>query len=149
MTTQQLHDLILADPEAKALADIGDDTRCAVRCSTIAPKMKKETRLSYIGIMNLLGPVIGARLITSVDAGAASGHPVLGPVLTEARIVMRGEGVNITHPATIAQLDALVGLGVSNGLMADDAAAIKALAEFPQTITADQVSEAWASERNQ
>lgn len=147
MTTQELHDAILANAEAKALADAGNDSGCAALISPLLPKVRRETRMTYIEVMNALGHALGARLITSVNAAAASGHPVLGPVLDEARHSLRGNGVDLAHTDTRQMLDTLVARATLNGLTAADAAALKGLAEHPQVIDAGEVGKAWAQYR--
>lgn len=149
MTDQELHDAIQANAEAKALADAGNDEGCAALIGPTLPKVLRETRVTYLGIMAEGGPALGARLITSVRAVVASGHVVLSPVLDEVQHSLRDSGVDIAHAATRSTLDTLASLQVPNGLTAEDAATIKAMAEYPQTIDPRQVSRAWATYRGQ
>jgi hypothetical protein len=53
MTPQELKALIESDPQAKALAKAGNDYQCAIRCSEIAPKLPKQLKLSFAGLLSL------------------------------------------------------------------------------------------------
>jgi len=144
MTTQQLHDFIHANAEAKALADAGNDAGCAALISPSLPKVRRETRMSYLSIAAVLGPDPVRRLIHSVEGASAN-----DVFLQKIKLRMEGnDGVDLAHPATRGMLDQFAALTenstIPSGLTAADAAAIKALADQPQTVSADEVSAAWA-----
>lgn len=141
MTDDALKTLILGDPEAKALADAGDDGGCALRVNAIAPKEPRETRHTFLSLAGLLGPGVATRLIRSLRAAVAGGDLLLDEVQWSLR---NPPGVDVAHPATHGTVDALAGAEVANGLTQADADAIKALADFPATISTGDVSRVYS-----
>lgn len=142
MTPAELKSLIDSDTTAAALFAAGNDSACAVRCSEIAPKVTRETRLSRMGILSLYAnPADGYTVLATIDA-VAQGNPIIA----EIRSFM-GPGV---HPSclpdwSIASIRAALTVAVEAGglgLTAELAAPILAAVEFPQTITTDAVTAA-------
>ncbi|MEM4359825.1 MAG: hypothetical protein QXT45_04795 [Candidatus Bilamarchaeaceae archaeon] len=69
ISTEQLRDLIDADPIAQELAEVGDDVRLAQRLTEIAPPVYKECRLSRLGLLSLYSnPMDGMTVLGIIDA---------------------------------------------------------------------------------
>lgn len=92
------------------------------------------------------GPTDGLAIVDGIKAVAASESP-LAPAIAEALTWLSPAegGVNLGHAGTRAMLDALAAAGAISG---DHAVALKALAERPASITADQVTRAMEGHRN-
>jgi hypothetical protein len=73
MTPLEIKALIQSDAEASRLLDAKNDSACAERCSLIAPKLLKETRLSRLGVLSLYGnQADGLSVINAIKAAALS-----------------------------------------------------------------------------
>lgn len=142
MTTEELHDLILGDPAAKAMADAGNDAGAAARASEIAPPIAASARHTYLSLArsdNGIGIDATRRLIVAIRAAAAA-----DPLVDEVQYRLRGDtGVDVSDADVHAMLDAFVAANIPNGINADDAASIKSLSATRQSFIADQVSAAW------
>lgn len=149
MTDNELHDLIAGDAQAKALADAGDDAGAAARASAIAPEAVAQCIINERTVFAAFpNPADGEAVMATLEA-VADADPVQVPhapiVARAVRWLRPGEGgLDVGHPSTRAMLDALTGQGQ---LTAERVAVVKALAEQPQTITAEQVSRAWERHR--
>lgn len=140
MKSADLLVLIQSDEQASALFAAGDDTGCAVRCSVIAPKVVRETRLSRLGVRSLYAdPTVGQTVLATIDVVAQS-NPIIADVRRFAE-----PGVHPSclpdwgHPSIRSALIAPVEAG-GLGLNAEQAAPILAASEYPQTITQDDVA---------
>lgn len=80
-------------------------------------------------LMGDLGPVLANTILTKLEA-AAPGNAILARSLTLLEPAQGG--LDLDHPATQAQMDALQGAGV---LTAEEVAALKALALQPLVVT--------------
>lgn len=141
MTDEALKTLILGDPEAKALADSGDDGGCATRVNVIGPTVPRETRHTFLSLAAHVGPAVTERLIRSIRAAVAGGNLLLDEVQWSLR---NAPGVDVAHPATHGTLDALVAAAVPNGLVQADAEGIEALGDFPDTVYAGDISRVYS-----
>ena len=144
MTKEELRALIDSDTQATEMAQVGNDAGCAARCSEIAPKVPGPER--YIHGMDLVSafadPAVGADAWAKLKA-AAGANPVVA-LAVEYMGPSSVRGLNISDERSLAMCDALKQSGVWTQAQADG---VKALGMVPQTITADEVSEAMASDR--
>ena len=142
MTDAELYSLIQSDPEAKQRADIGDDSGCAVRCSKIAPTVRQPVAAA------VLRRCLASRARWGGLQRVANNFDSPDPPYMQARtiidLITAGDAIDLDDPAVAAGAPVLV---QHNLLSADDLVAISALANTPQTITTDQVSEAMRPHR--
>jgi hypothetical protein len=137
MTPTDLWTLIQSDAQAKAFVDAGNDRDCAVRCSEIAPVIRKPVPAATLhkklaGLGKLSGILRVARNFDSPD-------PPYQQAATLMSLIEQGVEIDLDDPQVPTGAPELVAHGL---LDVDDLAALSALADAPQTITADQVSEA-------
>jgi hypothetical protein len=140
MTTEQLHDLINANAEAKALADAGNDRACAAVISAALPPTIGEYMLTERGVFKAFANPADAETVMQTLEAVAAANPAdvpIGPVVKRALKWMQPNngGVDVGNAALRQVLDGI--------LQPSHAATIKALAEVPQTVSTDQVSAAW------
>ena len=139
MTPAELKILIEGDTEASQLMAAKNDFACAARCSLIAPKLLKETRLSQLGILNLYAIPIDGMTVIETIATISESSPLFA--LVESFIKPNVHPHMLTdfaHPGIRAALIVSVengGLGLTEKL----ANPILRAAEIPQTITALEV----------
>ena len=143
MTPTELKALIESDQVAMdLLTSHGDFTACAARCSLIAPKIVRETRLSRLGIRSLYSDItVGQAVLETIDA-VAQQNPIIDDVRRFAE-----PGV---HPSCLPDWgNSLIRTALTAptiqggvGLTAEQAAPILAAAEYQQTISADDVAAA-------
>ena len=142
MTDDQIHDLIYADATAKALADHGDDAGAAARAATI---VQPEVYRRYVTDRDIVAafddPSAGSTVLTQFAAAAAA-NPLYARVV--GWLSPSEGGVDMGANSTRAAMDALAAAGV---ISTAAAAAVKGLAERPQSITPEQVSRAWLRHR--
>jgi hypothetical protein len=148
MTDDELHAAILADPEAKALADAGNDAGCAARLAAILPPTIGRRMVDASNILEAFpNPVEGLTVLGTIRAVAAGDSP-LAPAIKEVLPWLDtpgSPGLNVGSPSLRAMLDILAGIGA---LTVDQVAAIKALAPTsPAVVTDGQVSAAWYRHR--
>jgi hypothetical protein len=135
----------MADPEAKAMADAGNDIGCANRISEIsAPQVSQFTYVYDRGVIAAFpDPAIGHSFLNGL-AVVAEQNPVIGRVL---KWLSPSEGgIDVGNAVVRSQLDYLATLGVP-GINADVVGTLKGLAETPVVIPVDQVSRVWLQYR--
>jgi hypothetical protein len=103
MTSEQLLALVQSDAECLALAIAGSDDAAARRASEIAPKALTGKLWSYRGLSSVVSLDTLENLINSVDGHIASGGQYSG-VVREMREYLRQDGLDISHPNTLAML---------------------------------------------
>lgn len=144
MTPIELLALIDSDAEATTLANAGNDTQCAVRCSAIAPKRIVPTRLGDINIVGLFdNPADGETVCQTIEA-VAEVNPVVRRAWRWAGPT--APGIDVGDAKVRLLLVAPTNLG-GIGLTQQQAAPLLAAAEQPQTITAQDVGYAMAARR--
>lgn len=144
MTTSELHDLIVADPTAKKLADGGNDADCAQYLTSILPPVIVSTIVTERTIFFAFDdPIQGAEVLTKMTAAGQS-EPVLA-YLSQWLQPANG-GLDIAEPQSLVVLDLLVSKGV---LPQDQIDRIKKLATRPQVIDNTAVGAAWARYRTE
>ena len=125
-----LRDEILAGGFDLAHRDDG-----AIAAALSVGRVRLEPRPIGIGtILNALGPVAGAALLDRLDAARASIPP-----LKWAWVLLEAGQLDVSLAATRGQIDALVDGGL---ISAGEAAALKALAEVPDPVSAQDVGRA-------
>lgn len=155
MTDQQLHDSILADPAAKALADAGDDAGCAARLATALPPALATTYVNERGIYAAFPDPTDALAVMSALADLAAGDAAADPPIPANPIVARSltwlepnnGGIDVSNAAVRAMLDRMTapaGATPARGqIVPAQASTLKALAEWPASVDPAQVSRAW------
>lgn len=139
MTDQQLHDLIIADTQAKAMADAGNDSGCAERCSVIAPKVRKQHRLTELGLYAELGVQVAEPILAKMEAYAGT---YKAPVKRMLKWLQPGsQGLDFGDAQTLQFLGLLQAEGV---LTQPEFVALNEISLVPDTILPAQVSDAWA-----
>lgn len=139
MTDQQLHDLIIADSQAKAMADVGNDSGCAERCSVIAPKVRKQHRLTELGLYGELGVQVAEPILAKLEAYTGT---YKAPVKRMLKWLQPGsQGLDFGDAQTLQFLGLLQAEGT---LTQPELVALDSLSLVPDTISHAQVSSAWA-----
>jgi hypothetical protein len=135
MTSEQLLALVQSDAQALALATAGSDDAAAKRASEIAPKQLTGKLWSYRGLSAYVSLDVLENLIASVDGHIASGGQYAG-VVREMREYLRKDGLDISHPNTLAMLNSWAEsqLPLTEG---DVAAIIDAASERPMIAGSD------------
>jgi hypothetical protein len=148
MTDDELHDLIAADPDAKAKADAGDDIATALRSTELAPSVVQEYWVTERGIFAAFAdPIEGETVLQTLEAVAQS-ESLFAPIIKRALkwLTPSNGGINVGHPGLRILLDQLVAAKVFSS---DQVGTIKALAEVKQVVSPDAVSRAWGKHRPQ
>jgi enamine deaminase RidA (YjgF/YER057c/UK114 family) len=152
MTIAELKNAVLADAQAKAFADAGNDTAAAGRINTVTPgplrPIKSDELLFWSG-QGAVNPGTKCRLerIREAASGASqNANPVIrGAALVLAQLIMRDDvpldPKNATH---LAMINALVTASV---LSAQDRTDLQAIAATAETVTPAMVAEAWSEFR--
>lgn len=143
MTAEQLKALIQTDVLAKQLADRGDDSGCATRCTTIAAPMRTETVLTERGLYDRLGASMAESILQKLSSYSGSYRAIVQRVLGWMR---PGEGgFDFAEPEFLSLINAIR----QDGAAISDAEyqALVNLSLAPSRITASEVSEAWAEYR--
>lgn len=148
MTDQQLHDAILADATAKALADAGNDSGCAARMAAILPPVVASLPTSQLLIWaasrGVLGKIVAGT--SSTNAGVASAC-----LAVQAAINGGAPALDLANPvisATGGLIDGLASAGIfpANSAPAGSPptpgskADLLAYGSVSQAVDADQVS---------
>jgi len=150
MTDDELHDAIASDPDAKALADAGNDAGCAARMRALLPPGVVSTRLGEGAILLALGDEDGDAALAAIEATTQAEFPEGDPrrplpgILARIVRIIQKEGVDFGEPSVRAKLDMLHAAGI---LTESAVATLKAVAETPARVSADDVSRAWAQYR--
>lgn len=143
MTEAELHDAIVANPAAKALADAGNDSGCAALIAATLPPVVIRRMIDYSTILGAFAnPTDGMTAIGGLKA-AGQGNVAIALMLGWLEPTCF-TGLDVGSPAVRGMLDSLV---PAQALTAAAAATIKSLAEIPATVTASEVSAAWLQYR--
>ena len=137
MTPADLYNLIQSDAIASASYAAGDDEQCAVRCSAIAPLVRRPLDAARVQEIASLNGLWGRLKMAALDH--ALGDPPRGAALAFVDWVTANRPLNPDNPAIMQ----LAGLLISHGLATE--AQIDQLVEaasVPQTITAADVGAA-------
>jgi hypothetical protein len=137
MNAEELLALVQSDPECLALATAGSDDAAAKRCSEIAPKQLTGKLWSYRGLSAVVSLDTLENLINSVDGHIASGGQYSG-VVREMREYLRQDGLDISHPNTLAMLQSWAESPLP--LTADDVAEIIDAASERPTVSSQEIT---------
>lgn len=137
MTNAELYTLIQGDTQAAALYVEGNDEGCAVRCSAIAPPIRKPVAAATLRKeLAKLGKWGGLQRVAN---NFESPDPPYQQARTIIDLITAGDAIDLNEPAIAAGTPQLI---EHNLLTAADVAVISALANNPQTITQQQVGAA-------
>jgi len=131
MTPRELKALIESDPQAKALAEAGNDHDCAIRCSEIGPLIRSSLILTERGLYNRLGPMVAETLLQKFEHYTGSYKALVSRVLKWLRPSEGGS--DFGDPAMIQFLSLLLAEGLS--ITQSEFDAINNLSLSNQTIT--------------
>lgn len=152
MTTAELKAAILADVQAKAFADAGNDAAAANRINTITPgplrPIDSDELLFWAG-QGAVNPGTKCRLERIREAGSGASqnaNPVVrGAALVLNQLIMRDDvpldPKNATH---LGMINTLVTASV---LSAQDRTDLQTIAATSETVTPAMVAAAWAEFR--
>ena len=142
MTDAELYTLIQGDTQAAALYAEGNDEGCAVRCSAIAPLIRRPVAAATLRKeLAKLGKWGGLQRVAN---NFESPDPPYQQARTIIDLITAGDAIDLNEPAIAAGTPQLI---EHNLLTVADVAVISALANTPQTISTDQVSAAMAPHR--
>lgn len=142
MTPDELHELIDSVPAAKKLAQAGNDGGCAAEIASQLPPLIVSAFVGELGVLAAFAdPGDGDKCMQKLES-AAGANPLLARTLKWMQ--PPAPGVDMGDARTRAQVDILRESGVISDA---EAATLKALAERPATVTAVEVSAAWARHR--
>ena len=137
MTDAELYTLIQGDTQAAALYAEGNDEGCAVRCSAIAPIIRKPVAAATLRkTLAKLGRWGGLQRVAN---NFESPDPPYQQARTIIDLITAGDAIDLDEPAIAAGTPQLI---QHNLLTLSDVAVISALANTPQIISPAQVSEA-------
>lgn len=152
MTVDELHDAIIADPTAKALADAGNDAGCAAQMAAILPPVVSSVYLNERGVFAVFADPTDAEAVMAALEAAAAGDPAAvppippNPVLKRALTWLQPQngGIDLGHPGVRAMLDQMAAAGQ---IQPAAVATLKAQAERPPVVLAGDVSRAMRADR--
>ncbi len=152
MTDPQLHDAILADPTAKALALAGNDSGVAARMAAILPPAIVPTFATERKVYDALAPADALAVMQGLKAVAAGNPSATPPVAPNPVVAKTLEwmapsegGVDVGNASVRGMLDQLAAAGA---LAPASVATLKALAQQPAAVDPGQVSRCLIPYRN-
>lgn len=141
MTSNELHDIIKANSEAKAFADAGNDTGALGSILKDLPKqVRKGSFYTELGVFTAFPTAEDAEACLQKLEAIAEQNPVVKRVLKW--LGPGNGGVDFGDEKLRAAIDGMLGV-----LSQEEINALKSLGEGPTTVTVDEVSEAWARYR--
>jgi hypothetical protein len=139
VTDAELRTAIFADPAARALADAGNDAGCAARMAAVLPPAAVSRLIDETSFFRAFADPTEAETVLQTLEAIGDQNPVVKRFL---KFLGPGSyGLDMGNPMLRAMLDSMVG---TTPLTADQVAAVKALAEVPAVVSADDVSRAWS-----
>ena len=140
MTPQEIRDAIAASTDLQALAADGNVQAIAEALSVGRTKVSSHFA-SERGILERypLGPIEADALIASLEAFAATAHPMARIVGRALKFLAMPEGLDIGSPATLGLLDQLMVGGVLTQTQRDG---LRQMATVPDPLTIQQVKAA-------
>lgn len=140
MTTEQLHDIINANATAKAYANAGNDAGAWAAIQEDMPTKVVDKFYTALGIFTAFPSAEAAETCLQKLEAIAEQNPVVKRIV---QWLQPGtSGVNFGDVKLRTALDAMVGV-----LTQEEVDALKSLAEIKETVTVDQVTEAWSRYR--
>jgi hypothetical protein len=141
MTDAELYALIDGDPDAKAMAQAGNDSGCASRCMSIASPEHVPTVLTKRGFYKAATPAVAASIIAKLENYAAQNQTyslIVGEFLEW--LVPANGGADFGDPDVLNLAGALAQGGV---ITSNEYTVITMLSLKPPTITGSDVSRVW------
>jgi hypothetical protein len=136
MNDAELYTLIQSDPDAKAKADTGDDSACAVRCSEIAPTIRQPVDAGRL-MDAMIGLGVWRRLVAAALPNATD------PPASTAQMMMTRIQQNRAIDFDNAAVQTIVADCITYNLMTQtEAQQMNTLGDAHQTITAADVGAA-------
>jgi hypothetical protein len=129
--------MIQGDPQAKAYADAGNDRDCAVRCSEIAPVIRKAVPAELVQRIASLNGLWGMLKIAALNPSLS--NPPRGAAVSFVDWIERGAELDTDNQSVKAMAATLIEYSLAT---VNQFAEISAAGNTPQVITADQVGAA-------
>lgn len=137
MTDADLKNLINADPDAKAYAQVGAWLDCAREIQGSLPNTVQPTRVWINDVYRGLGAATGRTVMAKLDAVAAADLAVRDMIGS-----IRGDrGLDVGDPLVRDSLDEMATAGA---ITTQEAAAVKALALRKPLVTNVECQRAWS-----
>jgi hypothetical protein len=137
MTPTDLWTLIQSDAQAQALANVGNDRDCAVRCSEIAPTIRKPVPAELVQRIASLNGLWGMLKIAALNQSLS--NPPRGAAVSFVDWIEQGADLDTDNASVKVMAATLIEYSLAT---ASQFAEISAAGNALQVITADQVSEA-------
>jgi hypothetical protein len=137
MTDAELYTLIQSDADAKQKADIGDDSGCAARCSTIAPTIRQPVAAERVQAAAIASGLWAIVKIAAQNVGLP--NPPRGAAMSFVDWIEAGRPIDMDG-STVQGVGAV--LLAYNLATQEQLDALQTLADNPQTINPAQVSDA-------
>ena len=145
ITIDELHDIINSNVEAKALADSGNDAGCATAIKDDLPsEVVPESFFTELSILSAFANPMDAEVCLQKLEAVAESNAILKRILKW--IAPGAKGLDFGNASVRGQLDALQAAGV---LTETECSTLKSLGERKISITANEVSLAWARYRGE
>lgn len=145
ITIDELHDIINNNAEAKVLADAGNDAGCALAIQDDLPsEVVPESFFTELSILSAFANPNDAEACLQKLEAVAESNAVLKRILKW--IAPGAKGLDFGNTSVRGQLDALQAAGV---LTETECSTLKSLGERKISITANDVSLAWARYRGE
>jgi hypothetical protein len=137
MTPTDLWTLIQGDTQAKACADAGNDRDCAVRCSEIAPVLRRPVPAELVQRIASLNGLWGMLKIAALNQSLS--NPPRGAAVSFVDWIERGAELDTDNALVKAMAATLIEYSLAT---ANQFAEISAAGNASQVITAEQVGAA-------
>lgn len=143
ITLEELHDIIHDNPEAKSLADAGNDNGVFSVILNLLPKFPvKESLATELGVLEAFdNPQDGHDCLVKIET-VAEGNAMLKRVISWLK--PGSKGLDFGNIAVRSQLDALHGFGI---ITENELSVLKSIGEKTVEISVNDVSDAWARYR--
>ena len=138
MNAEELRNAILADAEAKAMADAGNDAGCAVRMQDVLPLVRVDATYTSKGLYRQLGATVTEPILKKLETYDGQIKDIVARAVSW--LTPAEGGLNFGDQQTLAFLNILHAEGK---LEDSELAALNALSLDKPMISANQVSEAW------
>lgn len=145
ITIDELHDIIKNNKTAKDYADAGNDVGCAIEIIIDLPtEVVPESFFTELSILSAFANPMDAEVCLQKLEAVAESNAILKRILKW--IAPGAKGLDFGNASVRGQLDALQAAGV---LTETECSTLKSLGERKISITANEVSLAWARYRGE
>ena len=142
MTDAELYVLIDGNATAKSFAQAGAWNNCADAVRAVLPSVPQPTRITSIDVYAKLGATVAASVLTKLDTLSAASRAVKD---STSWLIPANGGIDLGHAGTRGMIDYLA--TVPGGFTAEEAAALKRLAERKPDVSAEDCRRAWTTGR--